>query len=146
MRKTVLTKPTPAELMAAIRATAEPLMEGYQTDLGHDESWINQHPGRAFVHVTREMGTELFELPRAEPLIANKPERWMFGYLPPSEIYIQCSGVLKNYMRSVARHAFVFDGYALRSMSIDEATADYDEALASALREAKQARQAARAA
>ena len=55
MRKTITVAPTPAQLIATIRSTAEPLMEAYQTDLAHDETWITRHPGTAFVFDGRRL-------------------------------------------------------------------------------------------
>ena len=104
VRKTVATAPTPAQLAAVIRETAEPPTEAYRTDLARDENWSARNPGTGFVHITRELGTELHPLPKAQPWIEDKREPYRFGHALPSRWCPQVSALLKTHMRRVAQH------------------------------------------
>ena len=80
---------SPEGLFRLIEAAARPLMEGHQADLDADAEWLTANPDRPFVHITRNMGTHIFPLPRPEPLVADAPQPHVFGMARPSEIYRQ---------------------------------------------------------
>lgn len=55
-----------------IARLATPLLINFQSDLGHDKAWIENHPGVEFIHITRESGTHIFDIPVAGPVF-NSP-------------------------------------------------------------------------
>lgn len=143
MRKTILKQPTAAQLAVTIAATAAPLMSAYKTDLDIDAEWIRENPGRPFVHVTRETGTELYELPQVAELVRDELRPHIFGRARPSVIYRQVSDLMKGQLREHARHVFIYDGDALRTCELADASRDYDDALTAATAAAERQRRAA---
>ena len=123
-----------------IAALATPLLINYETDLAHDREWINDHPEVEFIHVTRESGTHIFEIPIAAPLIEDNPIPYLFSTARPSEIYRQVGQVMAGQLKRSGLLWLVFDGKQVRKRTADACIDLYRRKRRAASREARQCR------
>jgi hypothetical protein len=120
---------TTQTIFAQIRQCAEPLMRAFVSDLAHDARWIDSHPGRPFIHVTRETGTELIPLPDANEFEDDAPQAFLFSEARPSEICRQYLSLLRGTLRTSAKGWLFCDGYRVHRRSADQCARKYEQAL-----------------
>ncbi len=113
----------------SICQNARPLMTAYQTDLEHDGRWIEENPGREFIHITRRSGTHIYGLPRTEPLVRDEPRPYLFGVARPSDIYRQVSALLRGSMIESGVLWQHFDGVKVHKRSAERCQQIYDQQL-----------------
>lgn len=129
-------------LIDELMTVALPLMKGYQSDLAHDEAWLDANPGEPFIHVVREMGTHLVPLPKARELVENRPTAHLFGHALPAVIYKQYRDLLAGQLAELGVRWSIYDGRRLRQCTPVAALAYYDQSLRRATAEAARQRQA----
>jgi len=129
-----------AEIMGRLRAASLPKMEAFQTDLDHDERWINDNQGAHFLHVCTKTSTHILPCPLGYG--ADLPIRYLFGTSRPSEIARQSlscidSAIDGSLWQDGQWH--YFDGRRLVAISVEAARvffADYVRRSESLLRRA----------
>ena len=92
-----------------LSANALVVLKGYESDLLHDQRWMNNNPGTPFLHIARATGTHLFELPDCEALLTNVERPYLFGVATPAEIYQGVARVLTAELQKDGRVFQVFD-------------------------------------
>lgn len=83
-----------SEIMGRLRAVCLPKMESYQTDLAHDQRWIEEHPGAHFMHICTTTSTHIMQCPQGYG--ADEREPFLFGHATPSEINQQYLGCIRS--------------------------------------------------
>lgn len=125
------------ELFDELKRRAEPLMQGFQSDLEHDRRWIEDNPGREFIHVTRATGTHILLIPDAEALLDDAPVPHLFGEARPSEVFRQLREFMTGGLRQSAKLWLLWDGKRLRRSSADACLSAFDRGLRAAERRAR---------
>jgi hypothetical protein len=104
---------TPPTVFKRLEALAGPVVHFWREDLTkHDRDTIEAHPGRPFLHFTRETGTDIFLTPTAEDLPApGETVPYLFGRVDRGrwlENYVE--GVRGRAEADVTRLCLYFDG------------------------------------
>lgn len=111
-------------VIAEIKKRALRVMTGFQSDLDYDEKWIREHPGEAFIHVTRATGTHLVPMPVILLSGDDEPVPHLFGRARPSEIRRQDGKVLES-LRASALVWQYFDGDRIKLSSAEPCIGKY---------------------
>lgn len=117
------------DLFPRLKKLAEPNMVAFQSDLEHDRVWLDEHPGEAFIHVTRKTGTHLVPLPQTDALVTDEPVPHLFGKARPSEVFRQLRECLSGSLRDTGQLWLLFDGKQLRTTTSAKCLAAFDRAL-----------------
>lgn len=72
------------QTMSALRRACLPIMEAYQSDLGHDARWLFTNPRTPFLHVCTNSSTHIYAIP--DDYGQNEAEPYLFGKSTPREI------------------------------------------------------------
>lgn len=108
-----------------IESKSLPLMTDYQRDLTyHDKKIIDGNPGIPFIHITKNMGTNLVLMPPADH--QSWPEKgesvpYLFSHADREHILKQKQEVLPAFMRwDTVDIIQYFDGKRVREITEDE--------------------------
>jgi hypothetical protein len=122
-----------------LKRICAPKMTDHVQDLDHDAAWIAANPGKPFMHLTRERGTQLIEMPDAAAMIKDEERPHVFGAARPSEIYRQNERLIRQFQSSAVGWC-EFDGLLLRQRTAGECLRRYGAAREKAAREARRRR------
>ena len=71
------------EIMGRLRAACLPRLVAYESDLGHDATWLANNVGEHFIHTCRKTGTDIYKCPRGYG--QNEREPFLFGHATPQQ-------------------------------------------------------------